>query len=294
MELQWPLIIFTLFMCLGAGILFAAGLAAVRGEDDAVKLPSMVATTACMVLGGLASALHLHHWERIFNGFGHLTSGITHELIGIVVVMGAVILYFTLFRSKKTAKWMGAVAMAASVLLIVLMTHSYAMPARPVWNVPFMYLVYLGNMGLFGFLALGIMEVVTKGDANFAMKAALVSGVVQLIGCLGFATLVTGLADSFSSLGYYFMSTDPSAPLKDPGVALLGLTSFDLGLIYWGVTVLIGCVAPLVIAAIPALRKGERGCAWGVMAAALACALVGGVAFRAVFFLLGYSQYVFY
>ncbi|MEY8461102.1 hypothetical protein AALA69_08255 [Eggerthellaceae bacterium 24-137] len=294
MELQWPLIIFTLFMCLGAGILFAAGLAAVRGEDDAVKLPSIVATTACMVLGGFASALHLHHWERIFNGFGHLTSGITHELIGIVVVMAAVILYFALFRGKKTAKWMGVVAMAASVLLIVLMTHSYAMPARPVWNVPFMYLVYLGNMGLFGFLSLGIMGAATKSDTSFAMKAALVSGVVQLIGCLGFATLVTGLADSFSSLGYYFMSTDPSAPLKDPGVALLGLTSFDLGLIYWGVTVLIGCVVPLAAAVVLGLRKGEGDRACGVMVAALACALVGGVAFRMVFFLLGYSQYVFY
>ncbi len=31
--------------------------------------------------------MHLQHWERIFNGFGHITSGITLEFIGVIVFM---------------------------------------------------------------------------------------------------------------------------------------------------------------------------------------------------------------
>lgn len=294
MELQWPLIVFTLFTCLGAGIWFATGLMAVRGEDDAVKMPGMIATTVCLALGGFASALHLHHWERIFNGFGHLTSGITHELIGIVVVMASVVLCFALYRAKKTPKWMGIVAMVTAILLIVLMTHSYAMPARPVWDSPFMYVAYLGNMGLFGFLALWIMQGAAKGDSTLAVKAALASGAVQLLGYVGFAVLVMGMADSFAEVGYYFMSPDPTMALKDPGAAVSGFATGELGLAFWGVTVLVGSVLPLGALAF-ALRKSAAGTsALGIAGVSLACALAGGVAFRMVFFLLGYSQYVFY
>ena len=294
MALQWPLIVFTLCLCLGAGIWFATGLMTFRGEDDAVKMPGMIATAVCLVVGGFASFLHLHHWERMFNGFGHITSGITHELIGIVVVMATVVLCFALFRAKKTPKWMGAVSMAASVLLIVLMTHSYAMPARPVWDVPFMYVAYLGNMGLFGFLALWIIQAATKGSTLVAKKAALVSGAVQLVGYLGFALVLMGMGSSFSDVGYHFMSSYPNLPLQEPGATVAGFATGEFGLAFWCIVVLVGSVLPMVVAGLGMRKEEGASGSFGLVVASLVGALAGGLAFRMMFFLLGYSQFVFY
>jgi DMSO reductase anchor subunit len=86
MELQWPLILFTFFMCLSSGILFAQSVLALKGEGRAFQNTSLVASFVAMVVGGIAVFLHLQHWERIFNGFGHITSGITQELIGVVLL----------------------------------------------------------------------------------------------------------------------------------------------------------------------------------------------------------------
>ena len=44
---------------------------------------------------------HLEHFERIFNGFGHLTSGITQELIAIVVLAVAAIVYLVYLRRDE-------------------------------------------------------------------------------------------------------------------------------------------------------------------------------------------------
>ena len=60
---------------------------------DAVSVPVVAA-------GGIAVFFHLEHFERIFNGFGHLTSGITQELIAIVVLAVAAIA-FGLWRDAR-------------------------------------------------------------------------------------------------------------------------------------------------------------------------------------------------
>ena len=56
---------------------------------DAVSVPVVAA-------GGIAVFFHLEHFERIFNGFGHLTSGITQELIAIVLLAVVMVLAATL------------------------------------------------------------------------------------------------------------------------------------------------------------------------------------------------------
>jgi anaerobic dimethyl sulfoxide reductase subunit C (anchor subunit) len=62
-----------------------AGLLAGLGKAREIQIPATVVSLVAVILGGIASFLHLEHWGRIFNRFGHLTSGITQELIGIVV-----------------------------------------------------------------------------------------------------------------------------------------------------------------------------------------------------------------
>ena len=49
-------------------------------------MPAWVVSAVLLAAGGIAVFFHLEHWERIFNGFGHITSGITQELIGCVAL----------------------------------------------------------------------------------------------------------------------------------------------------------------------------------------------------------------
>ena len=77
MELQWPLILFTTLTAWACGTFGAAGVLALKGAGK--KSQQLLAVVSCVLLaaGGIAVFFHLQHWERIFNGFGHLTSGIT-------------------------------------------------------------------------------------------------------------------------------------------------------------------------------------------------------------------------
>ena len=54
-----------------------------------------------MCLGGLSVFMHLQHWERIFNGFGHITSGITLEFIGVIVFMICLAVFFLMGRRAE-------------------------------------------------------------------------------------------------------------------------------------------------------------------------------------------------
>ncbi|MFR5091370.1 MAG: hypothetical protein ACLTDR_04475 [Adlercreutzia equolifaciens] len=71
--------------------------------------------------------MHLEHWERIFNGFGHLTSGITQELIAIVVLAVVAVVYLVLLRKSgegTVPAWCAVVAMAVCAVLVVVCGHS--------------------------------------------------------------------------------------------------------------------------------------------------------------------------
>ncbi|MDR3315722.1 MAG: dimethyl sulfoxide reductase anchor subunit, partial [Coriobacteriales bacterium] len=150
MELQWPLMIFTLFICLGAGTFGVAGLLTALKKAPGIQLPATLVALVAIVIGGIASFLHLQHWDRLFNGFGHLTSGITQELIGIVVLVAAAVVYLVLARRGELPVWAGALALVVSVALVVVMANSYTMEARPVWDTPLLWLYYLANAVLSG------------------------------------------------------------------------------------------------------------------------------------------------
>ena len=93
MELQWPLILFTTLVAWSAGVFGTQAVLALRGEAPKAQLSCWITAAVLLAAGGIAVFFHLEHFERIFNGFGHLTSGITQELIAIVVLAVAAIVY---------------------------------------------------------------------------------------------------------------------------------------------------------------------------------------------------------
>ena len=131
MELQWPLILFTTLLAWSAGLFATQCIYALRGTGAKAQMPAWIVSAVLLVVGGIAVFFHLEHWERIFNGFGHITSGITQELIAIVVLAVVAVIYLVYLRKNEGAapKWIAIVGIVVSVVLLSRSSPSWVRPA---------------------------------------------------------------------------------------------------------------------------------------------------------------------
>ena len=152
MDLQWPLILFTTLVAWSAGVFGTQAVLALRGEAPKAQLSCWITAAVLLAAGGIAVFFHLEHFERIFNGFGHLTSGITQELIAIVVLAVAAIVYLVYLRRDegKVPAWLAVLSIALAAVLVVVMAHSYMMSARPAWDSVLWIFYVLGNACVLG------------------------------------------------------------------------------------------------------------------------------------------------
>ena len=299
MELQWPLILFTTLVAWSAGLFGTQALMAVFGVGKRAQVPAWVASAVLLAAGGIAVFFHLEHWERIFNGFGHLTSGITQELIAIVVLAVVAVAYLVLMRKSddgaSVPKWLAWVAVALSVVLVAVMAHSYTMAARPAWDSVLWILYVLGNACVLGpatFLL--VLAAGGPGDqpAERAAGAGAPAGLAALAGAalnalaaLAFAAFLQLSAGSFADVGLYFDPTHPTKAMADAAATVAS----QAPLLWLGV-VAVGAIVPLAAAFV-----GRRTGNWKLWApAAIIAALVGAVCMRAVFYNLGLSVFMFY
>lgn len=298
MELQWPLMIFTLFVCLGTGVFAWQGVLAFQGKAKELQMPALVVSFASIVIGGIGSFLHLEHWERIFNGFGHLTSGITQELIGIVVFVIVLAIYYVMLRRSDAAlpKWCGVLAVVISIALVFVMGHSYDMASRPVWHTLLLPLYYMSNAAFFGALALMVIAEIKKTDLNlrpFLIKASLVAGIAQLVLTIAFVAYFAVASDSFTEVGYYFDPTMPTKALQDPGTAWMSILSGSNAPLFWIGVVAVGLLLPLLLVVLMR-RVGSDKSLLGQSGIAVIAALAGGMCIRVIFYVLGTSVFPFY
>ena len=301
MELQWPLIIFTTLVAWSAGLFGTQALMAVFGVGKKAQVPAWVCSAVLLAAGGIAVFFHLEHWERIFNGFGHLTSGITQELIAIVVLAVVAVAYLVLMRKSddgaSVPKWLAWLSVALSVALVAVMAHSYTMAARPAWDSVLWILYVLGNACVLGpatFLLLSALAAGGPGDqpAERAAGAGAPAGLAALAGAalnalaaLAFAAFLQLSAGSFADVGLYFDPTHPTKAMAD-AAATVGAQAPLL----WLGAVAVGALVPLSAAFV-----GRRTGNWRLWApVAIAAALAGAVCMRVVFYNLGLSVFMFY
>ena len=299
MELQWPLILFTTLVAWSAGLFGTQALMAVFGVGKKAQVPAWVASAVLLAAGGIAVFFHLEHWERIFNGFGHLTSGITQELIAIVVLAVAAVAYLVLMRKSddgaSVPKWLAWVAVALSVVLVAVMAHSYTMAARPAWDSVLWILYVLGNACVLGpatFLLVlaaggpGDQPADRAADAGApAGRTALAGAALNALAALAFAIFLQLSAGSFADVG---LNCDPTHPTK--AMADAAATVASQAPLLWLGAVAVGAFVPLAAA-----FMGRRTGSWKLWApAAIIAALVGAVCMRVVFYNLGLSVFMFY
>ncbi|MDR1185255.1 MAG: hypothetical protein LBK67_10750 [Coriobacteriales bacterium] len=293
MELQWELILFTTFIAWSAGLFGTQALAAAFGQAKKAQFISWVISALFLVIGGIAVFLHLQHWERIFNGFGHLTSGITQELIAIVALALVAIIYLIfLKRSQDGAsvpKWLAYLLVAVSVILVFVMAHSYMMSARPAWD-SFIWVAYvLGNSLVLGPATLAVIMAL-KGEADFKQIGmwVLVGALVNLVFALIYAIFIQMIAGSFTEVGLYFDPTHPTKAMTDINEVVGGQA-----LLLWAGAIVLGAAVPAIAAFVA--RRGGSANSWKVWGSVvIITALIGVIAMRVVFYNMGLSVFMFY
>ena len=292
MELQWPLILFTTLTAWACGVFGCQGVLALKGAGK--KSQQLLAVLSCVLLalGGIAVFFHLQHWERIFNGFGHITSGITQELIAIVAFVVIAVAYFVMARKSADGgtlpKWMAWLAIVISVVLAAVCAHSYMMPARPAWNSVLEVLSIVGAACLLGPATVAVVLAI-KGEDTAELGMPAVAGSVIGAACTAaYAAYVQMSASSFTEVGYYFDPTHPTKAMVDAGAAI-----GDQAALLWLGAVIVGAIVPLACCLL-AKKKGDEA-SWKLFgAAAVVAALAGAVCLRVAFYGAGLSVFMFY
>lgn len=294
MELHWPLILFTFFVCLASGLLFSQGMLTSLGKGRKMQAASLAAALASLVVGGIAVFLHLQHWERIFNGFGHITSGITLEFIGCVVFVVALAVYFLMARRSETGeapRWCGVMGMVVAVAMVAVMGESYLMSALPAWNSPLLVVFYVCNMVLLGgFASLVVAGVVGDDEAQALLtKTALAGGIANLAVVAVYGFVISSQSGAYADLGMYFDPTMPDAAMVDVA-ASIDVIAGPAAAPFWLGAVVVGSIAPAAVALL-AGKAHDAKAAMPFAIGGLVCASIGGICWRCVLYIVAISVF---
>ena len=299
MELQWPLIVFTTLVAWSAGLFGTQALMAAFGVGKKAQVPAWIASAVLLAVGGIAVFFHLEHWERIFNGFGHITSGITLEFIGCIVFAVVLVLYFLMMRRAEDGmapKWCGVLAIVVGLALPVITGMSYLMASLPSWNTPLLPVYYLANTVFMGGLTALVIAGLTNDDSakDLGVKVALAGGALQLIAVFTYAFIINGSAGLYSAdIQYYFDPTLPDVAMVDRASIVGSIFAGANAVIFWLGVVAVGLVAPLVLTWLA--KKVETGKKLAAYAGdALACVAVGGLCWRVILYVVAISIFALY
>ncbi len=295
MEMQWPLILFTAFVAWSAGLFGTGSVLAAMGKAKKAQMPMLITSVVLLAIGGIAVFFHLEHWERIFNGFGHLSSGITQELIAIVALVIVMVAFFVMLRKSADGGTvpavLGIIGAIAAVALVCVAGASYLMPARPAWDSVTQIFSLLGNALVLGPLTAAFIVSLKDADDEAARatvaKFATVGAAVNVLTCAIFLAVMAGAGDTLTDVGYYFDPTHPTYGMQDAAVA----SPFVGESVASAVVAIIGSVAALVLAGL-GLRAGAPLKA--LAGAGVVCGVVGAIALRMAFYASGLSMFMFY
>ena len=293
MELQWPLILFTTFAAWCVGVFGTQSVLALKGEGKKSQFICWVISAVLLVVAGISVFMHLEHWERIFNGFGHITSGITQELIAIVVLAIIAIIYLLFLRRSEDGgsvpAWVACAAIAICVIFDVVMAHSYMMDSRPAWNNIVEVLSIIGASCVLGPATVAIVEHVKAGEGKvgkMCVQANFAGSIIAAVTSIGYIITMAACNGQFTKIDYYIDPVQPTKGMVDlAAISPFGATSMPLTI----VTIL---CALIPIACVYMGKKTKNWKLWGGVG--LVVGFVCAICLRVVFYQMGASVYALY
>ena len=185
MEAQWSLVLFTVISGVGAWLFASSMIQALARRGAMPSKVEAVVAIVLLIIGGIASATHLKHVERIFEALNHPTSGIFVEaaLIGILVVLMAIYLVMLVRKTGDASlKTIGIVTTIVAVIFPFMCGYSYMMEARQAWMTIALPLAYWATPAAAG----AGLSAVLKAKAGAEAKEISVAGVLTaVLGVLG-------------------------------------------------------------------------------------------------------------
>lgn len=284
MELQWPLILFTMFAVWSAGVFGVQNVAVLAGDGKRAQMPALVVSAVFLCASLVAMGFHLGHFERIFKVFGNLSSGIAQELAGVVVLAALMVIVSVLLHKASAdevapviPKWLAALAILASVVFIFVIGRSYMMAGRPAWDSLLGPLTLLGAGCTVGSLTFAAIEAFRSEMPHFLIGLiAIVGSLVNAL--LSIAQLITLSSSSApqATQNYYY---DPVQSISGTMNAVAKSSSGGDSTVLM-VVVVVTVVVPVVASLIG--KKTGNWKMWGSIGAL--AAVVGIVALRMVFY----------
>ncbi len=285
MEVQWPLLIFSIALGITSGMFIFLGIGELKGKFKEIRFTGALIALVCLAVGGCISVLHMGHPERAVHLLGNLGSGLSKELFATAAMGIVAIAYVVLARKDYpgASKVLGVLGGIIGLILSPIAGASYLIAARPAWDSITLPLMYLGAGLALGF-TLAAALVLLKGKAaeegGFALKLALVGVIIMAITVVAYVIWIA------------------IAPYQAPSRSIERLISGDLALMFWAGAVVIGIVAPVVLTALACVKatKGEGGSGIanpkalsGYLFASFACTAIGAVAIRMIMYAVGTS-----
>ncbi len=289
MEIQWPLILFTFFNCLASGIFLVQGILTLAGKGKAMQLASCVSAIVALAVGGLAVFFHLENPLRMLNGFGHITSGITIELIFVIIFGIAVVLYFLMMRRSEEGvapKWCAILAIVVSVALPFATGDSYLMSAIPVWDTMLLPLYYVVATVMLGGLAAMIIAGATKCEdaVKLSSTVALIGSIVCAAITVIYAVAISGMGEHFTEMEYYFDPTLPDVAMRQTEEVTGAILAGEHAVAFWLGCIAVGCAVPAVLSALVMVGKIAADKALIVAVVAIVCAIIGTIVWRVLLY----------
>ena len=202
MEIQWSLVLFTALSGAGAWLVACAGLDAFKGLAKKTVVPAVVTGIVLIIVGGIASATHLSHVDRIMAVLAHPAPGIFLEavLLGIDVVVA--VAFLVLYRrgaSEGVLKGLGVVAVAMAAVFSYACGSSYMMSSQLAWNTVALPLGYLGTALAAGTALWYLLCAARREEGaalSFAATETLVGAAAALVTSLAYG-LLAGIVGAF-------------------------------------------------------------------------------------------------
>lgn len=261
MEIQWPLALFTLFTGTAGWLFFFTGLNEFTRKTTRDGFVAGIVAIVLLALGSFASVLHLSHPFRMLNALSHPTSGIFIEFVLVILLGCSILIYLVLMKrgiQGAAVKVFAVAGMVFGVLISFMAGESYIMPGRAAWESMLLPTGYLGTAIPCG---AALSWVLTSGNGEASDK---VGGLFTAIGGV-IAAVTAGAYASFC------------LPLAAEGTP------------YVVATMIFSAVVP-VVCGLVGRTKAARACA----VIALVCALVGGLAYRVMMWVVGTGAFGFF
>ena len=292
MEIQWPLLIFSVLLGVTSGSFVFLAVGELRGKFRDVRFAGALIALICLAVGGCVSVLHMGHPERATHLLGNLGSGLSKELF-VVAIMGIVALIYLVLAKKDyptASKVSGVLGAVLGLVLPFVAGASYLIAARPAWDSIALPLMFLGAglaLGMTLMCGLVLLKGRAAEEGGFALKLALAGVLIMAVTTVAYVIWIA------------------VAPYQAPTRSIERLISGDMAVMFWAGVVVIGIVVPVALTALACVQStkgaGDSGTVQPkqlamYLFAACACTAIGAVVIRIIMYGVGTSveQFIYH